>query len=192
MIRPFLLIAIVVHTIALTWVFDYSIPKFVIPGPELSIALVQSTAQSQSTSPSPRYSTNSIIGDLLQGNRSENRDTPPAPAPRFGRQQSAASNPAEASHLKALLRSAIQEHFVYPPIARKNGWQGRVYIGLTISSVGKFRDIRLVKRSSYPVLDSSAVDTLKRIGAVPTMQAFLPDHGQDLVIPVNYRLIEEI
>ena len=192
MIRPFLLIAIVVHATALTWVFDYSVPKFIIPGPELSIALVKSTAEQQTTKPLPRYLANLIADDVLQSHGSESHNNPLTPAPRFDRQQSVTSDPAEASHLKALLRSAIQEHFVYPPIARKNGWQGRVYIGLTISSVGKFRDIRLVKRSPYPILDSSAVDTLKRIGAVPTMQAFLPDHGQDLVVPVSYRLTEEI
>ena len=192
MIRPFLLIAVVVHAIALTWGFNYPAPKFIIPGPELSIALAKSTAKQQTAHPLPQHFTDSATGNAVQNQSSKNRNNPHASSPHRNQQQPVTSDPFEASHLKTLLHSAIQEHFIYPPIARKNGWQGRVYIGLTISSLGKFHDIRVVKRSPYPILDNSAIDTLRRIGAVPTVHALLLDHGQNLVVPVSYRLTEEI
>lgn len=191
MIRPFLLIAIVVHAIALTWSVDYSIPKFVIPAPELNITLAKSPAGAQSVNPSARTLANSNSGNAVHRDN-EIRNRPRTPVPQQNRQLSVANRQSEVSHLKALLRSAIQERIIYPTIARKNGWQGRVYVGLTISRVGKLRDIHLVKRSPYSILDSSAVDTLRRIGSVPVMQALVPNQGQDLVVPISYRLTEEI
>jgi protein TonB len=185
------MIAIVFHVAILTWSVDYSIPKITIPGPELSIALVKSAAEPQPVKPSTRTLAKSTTGNAAQHN-SESQSKTYTPAPQQNQQLSVTNKQSEVSHLKALLRSAIEEHFVYPPIARKNGWQGRVYVGLTISSVGIFRDIHLVKRSPYSVLDDSAVDTLKRIGTVPAMQAFLPNQGQDLIVPISYRLTEEI
>ncbi|MFV1996953.1 MAG: energy transducer TonB [Acidiferrobacterales bacterium] len=191
MIRPFLLIAIVVHAVALAWSADYSIPKFVIPAPELSIALVESSAMLPTAKLPARARARSITGNTVQ-QEDEIRNRPQKLVPQLERQLSVANRQSEVSHLKTLLRSAIQEYFVYPPIARKNGWQGRVYVGLTISRIGEFRDIHLVKRSPYSILDTSAVATLKRIGTVPAMQALVPNQGQDLVVPISYRLTEEI
>lgn len=192
MIRPFLLIAIIFHAAILSWAIDYSLPVFEIPGPELSVALVKNIAPSHTANSLSRRQVKSVSGPARQPRSNTFERNLNKPALDQQQHPTVASNPAEASHLRAVLHSAIQEHFVYPPIARKNGWQGRVYVGLTISNAGEFHDIRLVKRSPYPVLDSSAVRTLKRIGSVPIMQANLPGFGQDLVVPISFLLTEEI
>jgi protein TonB len=94
------------------------------------------------------------------------------------------------NNLLAELRSALAARFVYPPLARLHGWQGRVQLGLTIEADGHLSELRVLSSSGYAILDRDAIQTLARIGALPQSRLRLEGRSQRLELPVIYRLIE--
>ena len=80
--------------------------------------------------------------------------------------------------------------FIYPPIARRHGWQGQVQLGLTVDAEGRLSDLSVLASSGYPVLDADAVRTVARIGSLPRAVEVLAGRSIRLQLPVFYRLIE--
>lgn len=81
------------------------------------------------------------------------------------------------------IKNDIQRQLVYPLVARKKGWQGRVVVSFVVCENGQVVDIRVVQSSGITLLDNSAVQTVRRAGPfVP------PPHRAELVVPVNYLL----
>jgi protein TonB len=58
------------------------------------------------------------------------------------------------------IRSRIGRALLYPPLARRRGWQGRVIVGFTLGRDGGVRDIRVVRSSGFDVLDQSALSAV--------------------------------
>lgn len=94
------------------------------------------------------------------------------------------------NHLLAELRSSFDARFVYPPLARRHGWQGQVRVGLTVESDGHLSELRILSSSGYAILDRDALQTLTRIGVLPQTHARLDGQSYRLQLPVVYRLIE--
>jgi protein TonB len=94
------------------------------------------------------------------------------------------------SHLLALLRMRLQEYFVYPPLARKRGWQGDVRIDVRLEADGRIKPLRVVRSSGHSVLDRDALDTLARLGTLPQARGLLGGHSYAFELPVSYRLTE--
>jgi len=87
-------------------------------------------------------------------------------------------------HLKVTLQQALADHFRYPLLARRRGWQGEVVLSFRLEADGRILDARIARSSGYGVLDHAALAALgkvKRIG-----------HGMPrsltLQLPVIYRL----
>lgn len=80
-------------------------------------------------------------------------------------------------------RLRLQQHFRYPLLARRRGWQGEVLLGFQLSARGQITDIRVARSSGYPLLDRAAVNSLRQVGSLPT-----PRQQLDLQLPVIYRL----
>lgn len=94
------------------------------------------------------------------------------------------------NHLQTLLRGALDRHFVYPPLARRHGWQGQVKLAVELNAEGRLQRLRVLRSSGYAILDHDALATLARIGALPEARVWLAGRGYQLELPVIYRLIE--
>ncbi len=97
---------------------------------------------------------------------------------------------ALANHLQARLHALLDQHFVYPPLARRHGWQGRVELAVRMEPDGHMQALRVARSSGYAVLDQDALITLQRIGALPQARAGLSGCACELRLAVVYRLIE--
>ncbi|MEW6331450.1 MAG: TonB family protein [Pseudomonadota bacterium] len=92
------------------------------------------------------------------------------------------------NHLLGLIRRSIQEHFVYPPFALRQGWEGEVLVELQLDADGEIHDIRVVRSSGYRILDEDALLILRRIGSIPNARVWLQGQQYSALIPVIYRL----
>jgi protein TonB len=95
-------------------------------------------------------------------------------------------NPGKALYLKnhfLYIRDIIQRNILYPPIARKMGWQGRVTISFLIMLDGKVSEIRISKSSGKDILDRNAMETVKRVSPFPP-----PPVKAEITVPVVYAL----
>jgi protein TonB len=83
----------------------------------------------------------------------------------------------------AYIRDAIQRSASYPPLARRMGWVGRVVLAFRILPDGAVANVRIVNGSGCPVLDSSAVEAVRRASPFPR-----PPAEAEIVAPVAYAL----
>lgn len=83
----------------------------------------------------------------------------------------------------AYIRDRIIRNITYPEAARRLGWQGRVLISFIITTEGSVRECRIIQSSGFPLLDKSAVETVKDTAPFPK-----PPGEAQLVIPITYRL----
>lgn len=95
-----------------------------------------------------------------------------------------------ASQLEGQLRTALAPYFAYPLLARRNGWQGQVEVGLRVESDGRLSHVRIAHSSGYRALDGAALSTLSRINAIPEAAGWLDGRHFDMVLPIDYRLID--
>ena len=116
--------------------------------------------------------------------------TPGAAPPAPGRSMAATPRPATPGpRLEAALRLRLAEHFRYPPLARRRGWEGTVRLGLRIEPDGRLTRVRVLAGSGYSVLDRAAARALERVGRVPEAAGWLGGRPFDMVLPVEYRLV---
>jgi TonB family protein len=95
-----------------------------------------------------------------------------------------------ANHLISQLHGALDRRFIYPPLARRHGWEGTVQIGLHLDMHGQLGALRVVRSSGYAILDDDAIKTLKRVGSIPRARAWLDGRAFETELTVIYRLIE--
>lgn len=91
-----------------------------------------------------------------------------------------------ATHLKQM----FSKYFHYPRLARRNGWQGMVKLGLRIEPDGQLSHIRILKTSGFKVLDQAAIDSINKIAALPGAGDWLRGSHFDTVLPVRYKLLD--
>lgn len=82
------------------------------------------------------------------------------------------------------LAQALAEHFSYPLLARKRGWQGEVHLAFTLDNQGTIVQARIAQSSGYSALDGAALQSLRQVAGIgrPLQQEF------NLELPVVYRL----
>jgi TonB family protein len=88
------------------------------------------------------------------------------------------------------LQTRLSRYLVYPPLARRRGWEGTVLLGLRVESDGHLDNIRVEHGSGYAVLDHSALNSLNRLGRIAEASEWLNGRVMDMQLPVIYRLIE--
>ena len=98
----------------------------------------------------------------------------------------AVKGPAPASPVDPLveIRRRIESHKSYPGLARRKGWEGDVVVELQLDGGGEVRDVKVVERSGYGVLDRATLATIWKAGPYPP----LPGRVR---VPVSYRLVQE-
>lgn len=69
--------------------------------------------------------------------------------------------------LKQKIRDALQANLIYPYLARKRGIEGTVLMEFRINGRGMPEGIRIVKGSSYSILDEAARETVAKTSPFP-------------------------
>jgi periplasmic protein TonB len=98
----------------------------------------------------------------------------------------ATENPGKALYLKKhflYIRDIIQKNIIYPTLARKMGWQGKVTISFLIMPDGGVSEIRIAKTSGKDILDRNAAETVRRVAPFPP-----PPAKAEITVPVVYAL----
>jgi protein TonB len=82
------------------------------------------------------------------------------------------------------IRDLVARQLVYPAIARKMGWGGKAVVAFTVMEDGNAGNIRLVESSGVPILDRSALETVRKASPFPS-----PPVRAEIVLPVLFRLL---
>ena len=82
------------------------------------------------------------------------------------------------------IRELITKHLVYPPIARKMNWSGKVVVAFTIAENGNVQDVRVAATSGFQILDKSAVETVRSVAPFPK-----PPVRAEIVVPINFKIM---
>lgn len=86
------------------------------------------------------------------------------------------------------IRQKLSHQFVYPVLARRMGWQGRVLLGFQLDASGAIHKVHIKQSSGHAILDNSAMATLNRIGSITVQKLGGFIGAWQLEIPVIYRL----
>ena len=86
------------------------------------------------------------------------------------------------------LNTEIQNNFKYPRLAIRNGWQGKVILGLSINPQGYIENAHIKIGSGYRILDQSALNALLSIKNIQKAENKFIIDQQEITIPVIYRL----
>ena len=107
---------------------------------------------------------------------------------RAGGGGGAGENPgAEYGTYLASLRRQVAESLRYPPVARRRGLTGTVYLEITIQANGAIGTASVVASSSHPLLDEAALETVRHLPPLP-FPAELPPRRLRVRLPVIFRL----
>lgn len=77
---------------------------------------------------------------------------------------------------------------VYPDEARRNAWEGRVYVKLLISASGTVEDASLSESSGYECLDQAAVSALQTWQFSPARNESGQPVAAGVIVPVRFNL----
>ena len=102
---------------------------------------------------------------------------------------SAVTRENQDQHLRTSVMDLIAQKLSYPAIARRKGWQGIVRLELHIEADGRISDLHIDETSGYSVLDEAALQSLQ-LANVPDAAQWLRGRAIDMVVPVEYRLID--
>lgn len=83
----------------------------------------------------------------------------------------------------AYIKDLIHKHLIYPTLAKRMGWQGKVIVSFVISSGGNAKDIILAKSSGHEILDDNVLKAVRIASPYPK-----PPVEAQIIVPVLYRL----
>jgi protein TonB len=92
------------------------------------------------------------------------------------------------ARVEARLLADLQRYFEYPPLARRQGWQGIVWLAFVVQSDGALERIHVARSSGYDLLDRSAIAALRRVEPLSDTKQWLYGRALEMNIPVVYRL----
>jgi len=92
------------------------------------------------------------------------------------------------SKILSLIQADFSEHFYYPMLARRKGWQGDVLIGFWVEANGAISNARITQGSGFPLLDESALSALQKMQHIPNATEWLRGSRMELSLPVLFRL----
>ncbi len=87
------------------------------------------------------------------------------------------------------IRSLIQKGTKYPRVAKKLKMQGKVKISFEIEWPNKIKNLNIVDKSDYELLNKSALSIVEEMNDIPTIPNELNMKMVKVVIPVVYELL---
>lgn len=83
--------------------------------------------------------------------------------------------------LRRKIRDSLQSNLVYPYLARKKHIEGTVLAEFRLDASGMPENMKIVKTSSYAILDQAAKETIQKAAPYPA-------HSKRVEIPITFRL----
>jgi len=117
------------------------------------------------------------------------QNSTPRPVPAAQAASTTTSREEQDRHLRACVMDLLARQLTYPAIARRKGWQGVVKLELHIESDGRISDLHIDATSGYALLDEAALQSLQ-LANVPDAAQWLHGEAIDIIVPVEYRLID--
>jgi protein TonB len=77
----------------------------------------------------------------------------------------------------------------YPRIARRKGWEGKVWLHVRVSAVGLVEEVTVERSSGYKSLDRAALKAVQNWRFYPVQQGLIPVAGEARV-PVRFEIQE--
>lgn len=77
----------------------------------------------------------------------------------------------------------IAKRLVYPPMARRMNWNGRVTVSFTIAEDGTVHGLKVVRSSGHSILDKSALETVRSAAPFPR-----PLVRAEIEVPINFSM----
>ncbi len=105
----------------------------------------------------------------------------PSPTPPSDTQQ-------ERNQYGALLASEIVKYKQYPILAKRTRQQGNVILQVQINSLGKLITAQVFQSSGYELLDSQAMEMVKKATPFSHPPSALGERDLTLLVPVSFRL----
>lgn len=202
-IRHFVVVSVLAHTAILAmWVSMQShlfqIPATASSAPTLSVALVtqKNTARQHHTATKQHKATTTNV-KTVQPQQKQIARTKTAVASQVTEASSIPNNAAYQAELHrdqlrarvlSKIRNNLQQYFVYPQLAQRQGWQGRVLLRFSVEADGMIHNIHVAAGSGYAVLDTSAVNALAQVHHLYEAGEWLQGQRLDLQMPIIFRL----
>ena len=82
----------------------------------------------------------------------------------------------------------IGKYKQYPKIAQMRGWQGEVIVELLLDGNGKLKSKKILKSSSYDVLDKQALDMIDKAAPFPAPPEALRASSFSITVPIPFKL----
>ena len=83
------------------------------------------------------------------------------------------------------IRALITKQLVYPPMARKMGWNGKTVVTFIIAEDGTVHNIRVAESSGFNILDKSAIEAVQTGAPFPR-----PPVRAEIVVPINFKMMK--
>lgn len=112
----------------------------------------------------------------------------PAPEKQSLLQKEQALNQLAYTQVLSHIKQQLANNFIYPHLARRQGWQGKVLLVFTVNTSGNIQNIHIKQSSGYALLDNSAVEALNKLGKLPLQQELQLSSNTQFELPVIYRL----
>ncbi len=90
--------------------------------------------------------------------------------------------------IRRLIQAELVNHFQYPRLARRKGWEGLIHLEFTVQPDGKLTNIQVLKGSRYGLLNRSAVDTMVRINQLHQISEGMLSGPVRMELPIIYQL----
>lgn len=97
---------------------------------------------------------------------------------------SATHQQSEYNHLNlGKIRNAIADNLVFPTMARKMGWKGRVVVSFSVLPSGRVADISIITSSGREILDRNVVLAVEKSVPFPPSPVAVR-----ILLPISYNL----
>jgi protein TonB len=139
-------------------------------------------APDESSEPSPAITASSATGAGEQKNST-------LPQAASGNGDRSTSNDAATAGGKYVqgnyeyIRKHIMESLIYPVVAQKRGWRGKVLVSFVINEGGEVEDITIVTSCGHDLLDSNVISTIHKAAPFPK-----PPERAQIILPIVYDL----
>jgi len=150
--------------------------------PATGPAVSETTAASDK--PAAGAEKGAVASGVTEGNVAGNTPRLSAAA---GRGEAPSAETAKQRYLKEhfiYIRDLVARKLVYPVMARKMGWEGKAVVAFMVMEDGQVGNVRLMESSGVPLLDRSALETIRRTAPFPR-----PPVRAEIVLPVTFRLM---
>lgn len=114
-------------------------------------------------------------------------EAPPRPATGQPAERTSAAL-AKRNFILGRIEHLLGRHLVYPRLAVRRGWEGKVILSFRLLADGRIDNIAVSRSSGHAILDHAARKGLQRLRRIEDAIDWLQGRSLDLEIPVHYRL----